>query len=262
MSPADNVEQLGSDEATTCCLLFLESDSSYAVAHLDNSLKLETLKQLVGELIGQPAGSQFRGQPANQAANAGDRLHRLTCKLVGSYNDEKRNSLKFLNRLFGYLHSVPAVQIELRLACLLDANTKRVARGDQEVNCPIFYGAAVDLATNELRPAEFADRGPEIILRNARRSCQAKDLVQVYHSNSRLFVINEFRYFRISSLDFLINAPDQYLLDNFSTSPLVEPPHFADATRQMFALMKTDKVCEPTHRFRREPDGKWTEVDS
>lgn len=256
---AENVDQLGSDEATTCCLLFLESDTSYAVAHLDSSLKAETLNQLVSELIGQPAGGQFRG---DQTANAGDRLPRLTCKLVGSYNDEKGSSLKFLNKFFGFLHSVPGVQIELRMACLLDANTRRVIRGDQEVNCPIFYGAAINLVTNELSPAEFTDRGPAIVLRTARRQCQAKDLVQVYHSGSRLFIINEFRYFRISYLDYLINAPDQVLLDNFSTSPLVEPPSFVDTLRQMFVLMKTDKVNEPTHRFRREPDGQWTEVAS
>ena len=225
---------------------------------MDNSLKQESLKQLIDEVLGRPVGSGLRG---NLGGIAGDRLHRLTCKLVGSYADEKQTSLKFLNRLFGYLNQLPDVQIDLRLACLLTANTKRVQRGGELVDCPIFYGAAVDLRTNEFSPAEFASRGPAITLRAPRRSCQAKDLVQVYHSDSGLFVINEFRYFRISYLDILINAPDSVLLENFSTSPKAEPPHFADSIRQVFALMKTDKTSEPTHRFRREPDGRWTELD-
>lgn len=239
-------------------MLFLESDSSYALAHLDNSLKQQSLRQLIDELIGRPIG----GGTSTRPGIAGDRLHRLTCKLVGSYEDEKRSSLKFLNSLFAYLNRVPDVQIDLRLACLLSANTKRVQRNDEQVNCPIFYGAALNRQTNELSPAEFADRGPKAVLRAARRSCQAKDLVQVYNSASGLFVINEFRYFRISYLDFLISAPDEYLLANFSTSPKAEPPHFVSSIRQMFALMKTDKASEPTHRFRREPDGRWVELDT
>ena len=257
---------------------------------MDPSLRFETLKQLIDELIGRQASgnlrsslkselrsdlkrdlnsdlrenssSDLKGDLVPGRSNAGNRLQRLTCKLVGSYDDEKRSSLKFLNRLFDYLARVPNVEINLRLACLLMANTKHVKRGDEQVNCPIFYGAAVEVATNELVPAEFTDRGPAITLRAARRSCQAKDLVQVYNSTSRLFIINEFRYFFISNLDFLMNAPDEYLLTNFSTSPKVEPPHFVNSLRQVFALMKTDKQSEQTHRFRREPNGAWIELDT
>lgn len=225
----------------------METTESYAIAHLDNSLKFNSLINLIDELI--------------DTKTNGDHLNsKLNCKLIGSYNDEKQNSFKFIYRFLRNLNNIPNVDIDLKLACLLDMNTKIISTNNEQFNCPIIYGAAVHLKTNEIVPAEFQNRGPEIILRRARRTCSTKDLVQVYNSNTKLFIINEFRYFRINHIDFLTKADDQYILNNFSTSPKVEPDHFANSIRDVFSLMKTNKILEPTHKFRRESDGKWTEV--
>lgn len=260
---ADNVDLVGSDEATTCCLLFLETDSSLAVAHLDNAIRLDSLKRLVHELLNS---CDPPNDPQSSRQNNLTEHTQIRCRLVGSYNDEEQCSSKFLYKFLIYLNNIPNVTVHLQLACVLDMNTKIIYKNANQYNCPIFYGAAIDLKSNqaggdshfnELFPAEFKDRGPEIILRRARRTCQTKDLVQVYNSATKLFIINEFRYFRINHIDLLVNASDQYILDNFSTSPHVEPEHFAESIRQVFALMKNNKAQEPTHRFKREPDGNW-----
>ena len=197
---------------------------------------------------------------------AGDHLvgnPKLECKLIGSYNDEAQYSLKFLFKFLMNLNKISNVDIHLSLACILEKNTKIIEKNDgQQFNCPKFYGAAVNLQQqpSQINPAEFEERGPAIILRRARRTCQSKDLTQVYNSATKLFVINEYQYFRISQLDQLMSADDQFILDHFSTSPACEPAHFANSIRQVFALMNNGKAVEPTHRFRRDENGNWIEI--
>ena len=267
----DNIDYLGSDEATTCCLLFLDNEHSIAVAHLDNSLKFESLRKLVYELINSlDTLNDIDSNKSNDQSNQLDEFNqnltlnsfKLNCRLVGSYNDEKGSSIEFIYKLFNYLNKIPDVYINLTIACLLDLNTKIIDQNNKKINFPIFYGAAFNLQTNQFTPAEFENREPEIIKRRTRRTCSNKDLVQVYNSNDKLFKIDEFYYLKIKYIDQLINQSDQFILDNFSTSPLVEPAHFANSIREIFNLIRINKtkLIESKTEFKRESDGSWTQI--
>jgi len=266
----ENIDIIGSDEATTCCLLFLQAGTSYAVAHIDDTIQFNSLIQLVNELlvVGGENNNQFNSYDV-RSSNA----IKLTCQLIGSYKDEKDYSIKLLYKLLSYLNRIPNVIIDLKLACVLEMNTKIIQKDGHNYNCPIYYGCAIELSDQRTNgrqssddllnisfPAEFVERDPEIVLRKVRHLCQKKDLVQVYNSLSKVFVIDKFIYNPIDRyyVEKLVNSSDQFILDNCSTSPHVEPPHFVEICRQVYKLMAQRKDEERPHRFKRQNNG-WME---
>lgn len=188
---------------------------------------------------------------------------RLECRLVGSYCDEEKQSFNFFYRLLNLLNSIPNILIDLKISFVLELNTRFASdNNDCSFNKPIFYGAAYNLQTKEFCPAVFPNKCPEPTLRLCRQSFTKKGLSLVYHSSNQLFVIDEFRYPKYKNLDSIINASDEFILRNYSTSPHCEPEDFADHVRQKFILLKANqfKALEPKAEFKRQSDGSWLRV--
>lgn len=138
------------------------------------------------------------------------------------------------------------LEIDLTQACVGELNT--MLRG--EINCPIIYGVGVNIKTGEIFPASFPDRGPDRQLRDARIFMGAQtvderniyqiiDLTYLYHpqvldvydSTMGMLRIGPFNYDPLRGADLWLSQTDEFLLQHLSSSPDVEPPHFAPQVR-------------------------------
>ncbi len=95
------------------------------------------------------------------------------------------------------------------------------------------------------------------------------NLLNIYNRESGEIVIPSFKVRSLSpDLEFLIRVPDHVILQNFSTSPKVEPPHFASEIRDSLKIVFGHPNIETTLFHERRPriyrrsqsTGQWTLV--
>jgi hypothetical protein len=157
----------GSDEATTCCIVFLRADdgSRAACAHLD-------VPESVSPFLAACDEVGFWGKTAPDAAGGGGcggatgAAPVFQVHLVGSTKGWN-GSLEMVEAVLEGLNEHPA-QLELRTACVLSENEVPGVAADAPRRPPLHAGAALDIATGELRPARFASLGPDELPRRAR----------------------------------------------------------------------------------------------
>ncbi|XP_032799012.2 protein N-terminal asparagine amidohydrolase [Daphnia magna] len=219
----ENLSMIGTDDATTCHIVVLvnRKESSVCVAHIDSTDDLdEELTRMVLDVMGQQhAESDFY----------------LELSIMGGYRDEMHKSEMLTLDLLQFYNDLP-VNFQLKSLCVNSVNT-RTSNG---INWPIIYGVAVDLQSDFIiSPAKFNlnVRGPCLSLRSSRFLSSQCSLQRVYHTGEGIFRINPFSYRYHSQMVDWIHKSDDFILNNFSTSPAVEPEHFPQEMKQVFQFV-------------------------
>jgi len=223
-SPDDNIEILGSEDATTCHIVIFrdsnEQSSVTGIAHMDSE---------------DP--SQFLALENALIAKTGPR-RKFEASLIGGYDDEKGTSILISEFLFDCMINSQEVY-QLQFACISKINT--IVRDG--VHWPLTYGAAVDISTGCVTYATFEYHGPDPDIRSL--WCE-EGLNNIYDNTSGQIVISPFQYTVWRHSDRWLEQPDEIILKYCSTSPLVEPPTFCDSMRAMFRRMLSDPDATKT----------------
>lgn len=170
--------------------------------------------------------------------------------------------ISFLCRTESF-HKHP-VEIDLTQACVGELNS--ILRG--EINWPIIYGIAVNIRTGEIYPATFPDKGPDQPLRQARNFTGGQTVLDIYDSQNSMLRIGPFNYDPLRGVDLWLEQNDEFILRHLSTSPEVEPPHFAMQVRatlkyihdNQFPAVTVFRDNRPRYYRRDETTGCWQHV--
>jgi len=216
-----NINIFGSDDATTCHILVLvnEDEGILCIGHIDSAKDKESLSSMVIDAL---------GSSQNDSSN-------LDLYIIGGYDDEKNMSTSLTLKLLEFFHKL-LVRFELKMMCVGTINTHH----REGINWPIVYGVAATYQTDfEISPASFGlnVRGPQIALRSARLFCDKEILYRAYNSKDGVFVIEPFTYRYPHHISQFLQKSDDYIRNNFSTSPAVEPPHFSKEMKQVFRFV-------------------------
>ncbi|XP_060535049.1 protein N-terminal asparagine amidohydrolase [Cylas formicarius] len=245
-----NVSILGSDDVTTCLIVVVRHSGSGAtsLAHLDGSGTDEavcTMIQKVQELaLGYPEG-------------------RIELQLVGGFTDPHSYSEDLFFNIMNSFHKHP-VEVDLTLACVGELNT--TIRGG--IHWPIIYGVGINTKTGEIFPATFPDKGPEQALRCARHLTGIPQVLDIYDCGLGLLRIIPFNYEPLRGVDLWLEQTDELILQQLSTCPEVQPPHFVMQIRAALKYIQENQFPAITvfrdnrpHYFRRdEHSGTWIPV--
>jgi protein N-terminal asparagine amidohydrolase len=240
----------GSDDATTCIIALIRHSGSGAVSlsHLDGHQVEVCVCQMIAKIqelsIGYPEG-------------------RIELQLVGGYRDTQGYGEELFFSIMQAFHKHP-LEIDLTQAVVGDLNT--VQRGD--INWPIIYGIGINIKTGEIFPANFPDKGPDVQLRLARKFTGGHSVLDIYDSQAGMIRIGPFNYEPMRGVDLWLSQTDEFLLQHLSTSPEVEPSHFACQLRGCLKYIQDNQFPSVTvfrdnhpHYFRRdEATGLWQRV--
>lgn len=149
----NNVDIIGSDDATTCIIVIVKHSTSQAtaLAHFDGLGQYKNLLSLlfvyfiadIEEIVPKMIE---RVMELSQHSEDGIEL-----QLVGGYSDEQNYSEDIFYNIIRVFHLQP-VNVFLTLACVGDLNTIVKDR----IPWPIIYGVGVDLKTGSIFiPCEF-----------------------------------------------------------------------------------------------------------
>jgi len=246
-SSDDNIDILGSEDATTCHIVIFrdmsKESSVTGIAHIDSEDPSQFLALENALLAKSGSGRKFE------------------VSLMGGYNDEKESSILISEFLLDSMINSQVVY-QLKIACIGKINTM-VRDG---VHWPLTYGAAVDISTGHVTCATFEYHGPDPDIRSL--WCE-EGLHNIYDSASGQIVIFPFQYSTWRYPDRWLEQPDEIILKYCSTSPLVEPPTFCDSMRAMFRRMLSDPDPMKTlfmngksRRYQKDPSsGDWTLIN-
>ncbi|XP_066496845.1 protein N-terminal asparagine amidohydrolase isoform X2 [Tiliqua scincoides] len=232
-TPKDgSVSILGSDDATTCHLVVLRHTGSGAICltHCDGS-DTETEVLLIMNAVKVLSPNMECG--------------RLEVHLVGGFNDDRHLSQRLTKQLL-----------------------KLNDRQEKAHHFPLIYGIAVNVKTGEIFPATFPDKGPDEDLRSASGLTGTK-MVNIYDSKKEQLCIGPYYWMPFPHVEFWLEKDDQTILQNLSTSPAAEPPHFVSHIRAALTYLKEhpfpDKSLFPSRKprlYRKNEDGLWERVSS
>lgn len=187
--------------------------------------------------------------------------HDKNVNIIGS--DDATTCVIVVVRHSESFHKHP-LEIDLTQACVGELNT--ILRGD--INWPIIYGIGVNMKTGEIFPATFPDKGPDLQLRLARHFTGGQQVLDIYDSTVGMLRIGPFNYDPLRGVDLWLSQSDEFILQHLSTSPEVEPPHFAMQVRATLRYIQDNQFPAVTvfrnnnpHYFRRdEATGCWIPV--
>ncbi|XP_060116867.1 protein N-terminal asparagine amidohydrolase isoform X1 [Heteronotia binoei] len=245
-TPKDgSVSVLGSDDATTCHLVVLRHTGSGAtcLTHCDGS---DTDKEVL--LIAN----------AVRVLSPNTQYGRLELHLVGGFSDDRHLSQKLTNQL---LRAFDRLQDNIHLVtfCVTELNDRQ----EKGNHYPHIYGMAANVKTGEIFHATFPDKGPEEDLRSASILTGAQ-MVNIYDSRKEQLCIGPYFWMPFPHADFWLEQDDQYILQNLSTSPQAEPPHFISHIRATLLCLKEhpfpDKTLFPSRKpwiYIKNGDGLW-----
>ncbi|XP_025772454.1 protein N-terminal asparagine amidohydrolase [Puma concolor] len=154
--------------------------------------------------------------------------------------------------------------IHLVTLCVTELND----REENEKHFPIIYGIAVNIKTAEIYRASFPDRGPEEELRAA-RALTGGPMISIYDAKTEQLRIGPYSWMPFPHVDFWLQQDDKQILENLSTSPLAEPPHFVEHIRSTLMFLK--KHPSPTNAlfpgnkallYKKNEDGLWEKIPS
>ncbi|EDL96178.1 rCG49780, isoform CRA_a [Rattus norvegicus] len=139
-------------------------------------------------------------------------------------------------------------------------------REENENHFPIIYGIAVNIKTAEIYRASFQDRGPEEQLRAA-RALAGGPMISIYDAKTEQLRIGPCSWTPFPHVDFWLQQDDKQILENLSTSPLAEPPHFVDHIRSTLMFLKKfpspENILFPGNKallYRKNKDGLWEKI--
>ncbi|XP_060634218.1 protein N-terminal asparagine amidohydrolase [Anolis sagrei] len=250
-TPRDgSVSILGSDDATTCHLVVIRHTGSGAtcLTHCDGSdTEMEVLLMM----------------NAIKMLSSNTECGRLEVHLVGGFNDDRHLSQQLTNQLLRAFDSLQD-SIHLVTFCVTDLNDRQ----EKGNHFPFIYGIGVNVKTGEVFHATFPDRGPAEDLRSASILTGAK-MVNIYDSRKEELRIGPYFWMPFPHVDFWLQQDDEHILQNLSTSPVAEPPHFVSHIRATLMYLKEhpfpDKTLFPSRRpwiYRKNSDGLWERVST
>ncbi|XP_062513870.1 protein N-terminal asparagine amidohydrolase-like [Corticium candelabrum] len=247
---SDAVQILGSDDATTCHIAVVRHIATRVttLSHLDGSRVADCVAKMV----------ESCGDEAERILGGTDR--KFDVFLVGGFDDERHTSVGLSNETLRALQSQPHHLI-LNLACITGLND----RMDGRYHKPIVYGIGVDIQTGDIFPASFTDKGPDEALRSARIFSNNEETMSIYNPSTCEITIPPFDYTDFPGGDTWLHLPDSVILQNLSTSPHAEPPHFVSSVKATIRYMGKHPRPRETiflnrpRRYRRSPHtNEWT----
>lgn len=238
---------VGSAEATTCVIAVLRGEiEGGMIAVLCMHVDLQTENQPHHFVL--DAATLF-------GSGTGIDLY-----LLGGYRDDgpldKWVSWPILAELVAALHAAELVS-RVRLAAVHTLNTmmknmqvssipakiRRRLSGELsaiDVPFPRQYGLAVCLATGDVRPTEFLDRGAALILRSL-VWCGDSPAFEPYQPATDTYeFVAPAGGLQMPPVEFcrrVLAMEDEEMLGTFSTSPLVEPSNFCEDCRAKFRFI-------------------------
>ncbi|XP_054990630.1 protein N-terminal asparagine amidohydrolase [Sorex araneus] len=248
-SPEDgSVSILGSDDATTCHFVILRHTGSGAtcLTHCDGSDTRAEVPLIISSV-----------KAFSKRAQRG----RLEVHLVGGFSDGRQLSQKLTHQLLSEFDRQED-DIHLMTLCVTELND----REENKNHFPVIYGIAVNIKTAEIYRASFQDRGPEEQLRSA-RALTGGPMVSIYDAKTEQLRIGPYSWTPFPHVDFWLQQDDKQILENLSTSPLAEPPHFVEHIRSALKFLKKHPspadTLFPGNRallYRKNGDGLWEKI--
>ncbi|KAM6080126.1 protein N-terminal asparagine amidohydrolase isoform 2-T2 [Theristicus caerulescens] len=232
-TPKDgSVSILGSDDATTCHIVVLRHTGSGAtcLTHCDGS-DTEAEVSLIMSSVKSFSNTTGYG--------------RLEVHLVGGFNDDRQLSQKLTNQLLRAFDLQP-----------------------DDVHLVTFCVTAVNVKTAEIFPATFPEKGPDEDLRSAHVLTGAT-LTNIYDAKMEQLHIGPYFWRPFPHVDFWLEQDDKQILQNLSTSPLAEPPHFVSHIRSTLTFLKEhpfpSRSLFPDRKpriYKKNEEGLWEQVCS
>ncbi|XP_006742524.1 protein N-terminal asparagine amidohydrolase [Leptonychotes weddellii] len=219
-SPKDgSISILGSDDATTCHIVVLRHTGNGAtcLTHCDGSDTRAEVPLIMSSI-----------KAFSDHAQCG----RLEVHLVGGFSDDRQLSQKLTHQLLSEFDRQEE-DIHLVTLCVTELND----REENENHFPVIYGIAVNIKTAEIYRASFPDRGPEEELRAA-RALTGGPMISIYKAKTEQLRIGLYSWMPFPHMDFWLQQDDKQILENLSTSPLAEPPHFVEHIRSTLMFFK------------------------
>ncbi|XP_021065695.1 protein N-terminal asparagine amidohydrolase isoform X2 [Mus pahari] len=188
---------------------------------------------------------------------------RLEVHLVGGFSDDRQLSQKLTHQLLSEFDKQDD-DIHLVTLCVTELND----REENENHFPIIYGIAVNIKTAEIYRASFQDRGPEEQLRAA-RALAGGPMISIYDAKTEQLRIGPCSWTPFPHVDFWLQQDDKHILENLSTSPLAEPPHFVEHIRSTLMFLKKfpspENILFPGNKallYKKNKDGLWEKISS
>lgn len=250
-SPKDgSISILGSDDATTCHIVVLRHTGNGAtcLTHCDGSDTKAEVPLIVNAIKSFSDHTQ---------------CGRLEVHLMGGFNDDRQLSQKLTHQLLSEFDRQED-DIHLVTLCVTELND----REENESHFPIIYGIAVNIKTAEIYRASFQDRGPEEELRAA-RALTGGPMISIYDAKTEQLRIGPYSWTPFPHVDFWLQQDDKQILENLSTSPLAEPPHFVEHIRSTLMFLKKHpspaNTLFPGNKallYKKNEDGLWEKISS
>ena len=149
LTPADGIEVLGSDSATTCHVVILRWGGVTGLGHIDTPSE-----DLADNQLSQLVEATLQRGPAWP----GDKIE-MEVSMFGGYNDEAGVSGGICRMILRSLE-LSEVTFTLSHFCCSDINTASAR--------PIVFGGAVELRSGRVFCAEFSKRTPHMDIRSLR----------------------------------------------------------------------------------------------
>ncbi|NXY48241.1 NTAN1 amidohydrolase, partial [Ceuthmochares aereus] len=253
-TPEDgSVSILGSDDATTCHIVVLRHTGSGAtcLTHCDGS-DTEAEVSLIMSSVKSFSNTAGCGRSALLSfpvcCFSQRLLHRVSAAIVvdvGAFDLQPDD-------------------VHLVTFCVTELND----REEKDIHLPIIYGIAVNVKTAEIFPATFPEKGPDEDLRSAHILTGAR-LTNIYDAKMEQLHIGPYFWRPFPHVDFWLEQDDKQILQNLSTSPLAEPPHFVSHIRSTLTFLKEhpfpSRSLFPDRKpriYKKNDEGLWEQVCS
>ncbi|XP_051877116.1 protein N-terminal asparagine amidohydrolase [Pristis pectinata] len=244
----DSISILGTEDATTCHMVALRHTGCGATAlgHCDGTDTAMSVSKMLN---------------AVKSLSDGFSNGRYEVHLVGGFMDEQLLSRKLTLELLEVLNS-QSENIHLETYCVTELND--VIK--QSIHWPVIYGIATNVKTGEIFQATFPDRGPDEGLRSA-RTFLGGSMMSIYDAKAEELQIEPYEWSPFPNTEFWLQQPDHLILEYFSTSPLVEPPHFVEHLKTTFKFLSAvpEETLFPqckSRNYKKTADGGWLRLHS
>ncbi|XP_059835349.1 protein N-terminal asparagine amidohydrolase [Hypanus sabinus] len=243
-TPQDgSVSILGTEDSTTCHMVALRHTGCGATAlgHCDGMDTAVCVSKMLN---------------AVKSLSDGFSHGRYEVHLVGGFMDEGFLSQKLTLELLEALNSQPE-KIHLETYCVTELNDVM----KQNSHWPVIYGIAINVKTGDIFQATFPEKGPDEDIRSA-RIFLAGPMMSIYDSKVEELQIEPYEWKPFPRATFWLQQPDDVILKSFSTSPLVEPPHFVKHWKNAVKFLSAvpEEAPFPSSKprnYKKNADGGW-----
>ena len=248
----ENVTVMGTEDATTCHIVVLRHTGSgvTSLGHFDGHDTASGIKNMIASVT------------SSSKPNSGE----IVLHLFGGFLDDKGTSSRLTTSIIQVVQDQNE-PIHLRTAGVTGFNDI-IEKG---LHKPRIYGVGIIVQDGDIFPATFLDKGPDEYTRHARTFTGVGKIVEIYNSTYKELRIMPYEYKQdiLPHIPFFLDASDEDILQNLSTSPHCEPPDFVANTKGTLNHILTHKQPLVTlfrggrpRVYKRQPGVEgWTSVD-